>query len=57
MYEACIGPIAHKIPMAEHMGKNKTARRVLGQFYWTTLYRDVADNYRSHTECQMAAPG
>jgi hypothetical protein len=49
--------LAHKIPMAGHMGKNKTARRVLGRFYWPTLYKDVAEYCRSCQECQMAAPG
>ena len=49
--------LAHQIPMAGHMGKNKTARRVMGRFYWPTLYRDVADHCRSCKECQMAAPG
>ena len=49
--------LAHQIPIAGHMGKNKTAQRVMGQFYWPTLYRDVADHCRSCKECQMAAPG
>ena len=49
--------LAHQIPMVGHMGKNKTARRVIGRFYRPTLYRDVADHCRSCKECQMAAPG
>ena len=48
--------VAHKIPMAGHMGKTKTARRILQRFYWPTLYKDVADYCRSCSECQKAAP-
>ena len=43
--------------MAGHMGKNKTAGRVMGQFYWPTHYSDVADHCRSCKECEMRAPG
>ena len=48
--------MAHKIPMAGHMGKTKTAQRVLQRFYWPTLYKDIAHHCRSCSECQRAAP-
>ena len=48
--------VAQKIPMAGHMGKTKTVQRILQQFYWPTLYKDVADYCRSCSECQKAAP-
>ena len=35
--------LAHKIPLAGHMGKDKTSQRILKRFYWHTLYKDVAD--------------
>ena len=47
--------LAHDIPLAGHLGKDKTARRVLQRFYWPTLYRDVADHCRSCAVCQKSA--
>ena len=46
--------IAHTIPTAGHLGKKKTANRILGRFYWPTLYRDVADFCRSCEACQKS---
>ena len=34
--------IAHSIPIAGHLGKAKTAHRILQRFYWPTLFKDVA---------------
>lgn len=47
--------LAHSIPLAGHLGKNKTARRVLQRFYWPTIYRDVAKFCRSCGSCQRVA--
>ena len=44
--------LAHSIPIAGHMGKDKTARRILQHFYWPTLYRDVASFCRRCAVCQ-----
>ena len=44
--------LAHTIPFTGHLGKKKTAMRVLNQFYWPTLFRDVADYCQSCPECQ-----
>ena len=52
---ACRGvvmKVAHNIPLAGHLGKNKTTNRVLQRFYWPTLYRDIAGHCRSCGECQ-----
>ena len=46
--------LAHNIPMAGHMGKTKTAKRIMQRFYWPTLHRDVADFCRGCSECQKA---
>ena len=46
--------MAHSIPLAGHLGKDKTARRILQRFYWPTLYRDVADHCRSCAVCQKS---
>ena len=48
--------LAHEIPLAEHMGKTKTARRILQRFYWPTLYKDVAEFCKACSKCQKASP-
>ena len=47
--------IAHDIPLSGHLGKDKTARRILQRFYWPTLYRDVAKHCQSCEACQKSA--
>ena len=47
--------LAHSIPLAGHMGKNKTAQRILQRFYWRTLYKDTADYCRTCAECQKTS--
>ena len=47
--------LAHNIPLAGHLGKDKTAQRILHRFYWPTLYKDVADYYRSCEICQKSS--
>ena len=47
--------LAHSIPWAGHMGRDKTARRILQRFYWPTLFRDVAEYCRTCPECQRAS--
>ena len=47
--------LAHDIPLASHMGKNKTAQRVLQRFYWPTLFKDVADHCKACPECQKTS--
>jgi len=37
-----------------HIGKDKTAQRVLQRFYWPTVYKDVADYCRSCGDWQKA---
>ena len=44
--------LAHEVPIAGHLGKNKTAKRILRRFYWPTLYKDVEDFCRSCQVCQ-----
>jgi len=47
--------LAHDIPLAGHMGKDKTAQRVLQCFYWPTLFRNVANYCRACPECQKTS--
>ena len=46
--------LAHTIPLAGHLGRDKTSRRILQRFYWPTVYKDVADYCRSCAECQKS---
>ena len=54
-YRKTILDLAHQIPMAGHMGKDKTARRILQRFYWPTVFKDVAEYYRSCETCQKSS--
>ena len=47
--------LGHTIPLAGHLGKNKTQDRILQRFYWPTVYRDVAQYCKSCVACQKAA--
>ena len=47
--------LAHTVPFAGHLGKRKTAMRILNRFYWPTLFRDVADFCRSCEDCQKCS--
>ena len=47
--------MAHTIPLAGHLGKDKTASRILQRLYWPTLYRDVAELCQTCEECQKTA--
>ena len=46
--------LAHTIPLAGHLGRDKTTQRILQRFYWSTVYKETADHCRSCTECQKA---
>lgn len=47
--------VAHDIPMSGHLGKEKTAQRILQRFYWPTLYGDVAEYCRTCEVCQKSS--
>ena len=51
-YRGTVLELAHAVPMAGHLGKQKTAQRILQRFYWPTLFRDVAEFCRSCGSCQ-----
>ena len=48
--------LAHNIPLAGHLGRRKTASRILQRFYWPGIFRDVSDHCRSCPECQKSSP-
>ena len=43
--------LAHDMPMAGHLGKKKTVRQILQQFYWPTIYHDVSEHCKRCPEC------
>ena len=47
--------LAHKVPLAGHMGKTKTARRILQRFYWPSLFKDIAEYCKCCPECQKCS--
>ena len=47
--------LTHSIPLSGHLGKEKTARRILQRFYWPTLYQDVAEYCQTCEHCQKAS--
>jgi len=48
--------VAHDVPMAGHMGINKTKNRLLQRYYWPGIFTDV-DNYcRTCEVCQKSNP-
>ena len=47
--------LAHSVPLAGHLGRDKTARRLQQHFYWPTMYKDVADYCKSCPTCQKSA--
>ena len=46
--------LAHDVPIAGHLEKEKTRQRVLRGFYWPTVFRDIENFYRSCVTCQKA---
>ena len=56
--EQCRGKVlslAHSIPLAGHLGKEKTRQRIMQHFYWPTLYNDVEEFCRCCTQCQKSS--
>ena len=49
--------LAHAIPLAGHMGRKKTAQRILARFYWHNVFKDAAEICRTCKECQKTALG
>ena len=49
--------LAHAIPLAGHMGRMKTAQRILQRFYWPNVFKDAAEFCKTCPECQKTTPG
>ncbi|KAJ8031164.1 hypothetical protein HOLleu_27809 [Holothuria leucospilota] len=52
-YRREILSIAHEMPLAGHLGVNKTYHRILNHFYWPKLKSDVAKFCKTCHSCQM----
>lgn len=44
--------LAHRIPLAGHLGKKKTTERFSPRFYWPSMHQDVADYCKRCTTCK-----
>ena len=47
--------LAHDIPLAGHLGVEKTKARILTRYYWPGIFMDVANYCRTCTACQKTA--
>ena len=52
-YRKQVIDLAHNIPFAGHLGREKTTQRVLRRFYWPTLFKDVREYCRTCERCQL----
>ena len=52
-YRSQVLKIAHNLPMAGHLGPEKTAKRLLRRFYWPTLFKDTREYCQKCRECQL----
>jgi len=49
--------LALTIPLAGHLGRDKTIKRISKRFFWPTLFHDVGEYCRRCPECQCTARG
>ena len=48
--------ISHDVPIADHLGRDKTRQRLLRRFFWPTVFRDVEEYCKTCRVCQKAIP-
>ena len=46
--------MAHDIPIAGHLGRDKTRQRLLRRFFWPSVFREVEEYCRTCGICQKA---
>jgi len=56
-YHKIVCKLAHVVPLAGHLGRDKTADRITWRFYWPTSFRDAAEYYHKCPECQRTTRG
>ncbi|XP_078666715.1 uncharacterized protein LOC144908750 [Branchiostoma floridae x Branchiostoma belcheri] len=49
--------LAHDAPLAGHLGKKKTAERILANFFWPGIHADVKAHCQACEACQKTARG
>ena len=49
--------IAHALPIAGHLGKQKTAQCILRRFYLPSVFKDMEKYCRQCPECQLVGEG
>ena len=47
--------LGHQIPLSGHLGKEKTLKRILRQFFWPSIFKDMEDFCRSYIQCQKSS--
>lgn len=53
VYRPEILRLGHSIPLAGHMGQEKTYERISWHFFWPHLYKEVKDYCATCPECQL----
>ncbi|XP_065416479.1 uncharacterized protein LOC135974099 [Chrysemys picta bellii] len=48
--------LAHDVPAAGHLGREKTLARILARFFWPGISQEVKEYCASCPECQRVAP-
>ena len=47
--------IDHSIPLAGHLGRRKTLKRILQQFWWPGISKDVGIFCKACSKCQLTS--
>ena len=53
-YRKQLMQIAHDVPLGGHMGNRKTRNRLLQNFFWPGMFKDIAEYCRSCPQCQRS---
>ena len=54
-YRQNVLKLAHDMPMAGHLGRERTLHRILKRFWWPTVFADTKKYCQSCPECQRVA--
>ena len=55
-YRAEVLRLAHDVPMAGHLGRERTLTRLRRRFWWPGIVADVTEYCRTCEECQRHSP-
>lgn len=51
-YRSKVLQLGHELPIAGHLGRRKTTKRILQRFYWPTIHNDIAEYVKGCPTCQ-----